>query len=342
MGNRIQNRMGKLASIDITSDIHISHWLPINKAPKKLEKHSHVLINKLLPDNPSDVLVIAGDLDNHNFVGSIFIKVLKEYYQHIIWVHGNHDFYFESKSIARHYNINSFNRLNEKIELLNEIGNVHYLDGNTIKIDGVTFGGCSMWYNNDYAKQVWSIDNDLQCLNMWFDYLNDGNAISLPKGHEFEMIGTIDYLAYFRHQYEKLKKIYLKCNVIITHIAPDWKLIKEKFKMPETTFYHFDGSELLNNLDETKMWIFGHSHSKSCYSHKSGCTLIANPLGYPSEHGMSSYTWSEKRYNPIIEKLKFITMPVGKIPNYEDLFINSEYEQKNDSIQKRAEDGDRV
>ena len=83
-----------------------------------------------------------------------------------------------------------------------------------------------------------------------------------------------------------------------------------------------DGREILNDLDETKTWIYGHTHNKQCYTYDSGCNMICNPLGYPSEHYMEPDSWSYKRNIKNFDKLKFITMPVGKLPSYDDIFKN--------------------
>jgi predicted phosphodiesterase len=289
--------------IDITSDVHVDFWvnnlLPKNKQIKLLA----TLIEKLLPPEPSETLIIAGDIGHYNKQDVLFFEILKNYYKKIIWTHGNHDLYMVSHNIQQKYHYNSFNRLNEKIELINKIPGVYYLDGSKpLEFDGFKIGGCGMWYNNDYAKQVWN-KTDVECIDMWNWCLNDSKCINIDKKQ-------INYLKYFQEQYELLKNIYLECNVIVTHVSPTWQNIPEKYKIVESTFFHFDGSELLKNINKDTLWIFGHTHDKHHFVHReSGCTFVCNPLDYGHENWI---------YDDLDRK--FVTMSVGKQPSYEEIF----------------------
>ena len=292
--------------ISITSDIHIDFWIGINMSQKNQEKRIHQLIEKVLPKEKSDTLIIAGDIGHYNHQNQLFFKIIKEYYKDVIWVHGNHDLYMVSGSVKNKFNVNSFERLENMIQLANEVDGVHYLNGNAVEIDGVKIGGCGMWYNYDYAEQVWG-KTRYECEEMWDNYLNDANYIRVPS-HGIR--GQIDNVVYSAEQLELLKSIYLECNVIVTHVSPDWSHLINRWQIPETTFYLFDGSELLKNLDSTKMWIFGHTHDKYFYTHESGCTMICNPLDYAPQN------W----YNMNLDNKRFITMEVGALKSYDEVF----------------------
>jgi len=292
--------------IDITSDIHIDFWIAINGSVKKQQGKMRLLIEKLLPEEKADTLVIAGDIGHYNHQNKLMFEVLREYYKDIIWVHGNHDLYMVSGSVKKKFDNDSFIRLDNMIKLADKIDGVHYLNGNIVEIEGTKFGGCGMWYNYDYAKTVWGMTH-IRCIQMWNDYLNDANLIRVPwKG----IRGQIDNERYFDSQLELLNKIYLDSDVIVTHVNPDWEGLLPKWKMPESTFYVFDGREMLNNLDENKMWIYGHTHDKIFYSHPAGCTMICNPLDYAIEN------WWDRD----LSDKKFITMEVGKLKSYDDVF----------------------
>ena len=98
--------------IDITSDLHLDFWIDPQNSQKKQEKMMRRLISCLLPDEPSNVLVIAGDTGHYNWQNVMFIKLLKETYNHICIVFGNHDLYLVSdkmkKSRIIEYLINYF------------------------------------------------------------------------------------------------------------------------------------------------------------------------------------------------------------------------------------------
>jgi len=292
--------------ISITSDIHIDFWVGINGSVKKQQKTMRLLIEKLLPAEKSDTLVIAGDIGHYNHQNKLLFETLREYYKNVIWVHGNHDLYMISNSVKKKYGCNSFERLEDMIKTADKIDGVHYLNGNIVEIDGFKFGGCGMWYNYDYAMKVWKMPH-IQCVQMWNDYLNDANLIKVPwKG----IIGKINVEEYFDEQLELLKQVYLKSDVIVTHINPDWENIHAKWRFPESTFFTFDGRGIIKKLDENKMWIFGHTHDKYFYSHPSGCTMICNPVDYAIDH------WWDRD----LSHIKFLTMEVGKLKSYDDVF----------------------
>lgn len=301
--------------VSITSDPHIDFWIGINGSVQKQQKRMRLLIEKLLPEEKADTLVIAGDIGHYNHQNELWFKTLREYYTNIVWVHGNHDLYMVSASVKKKFDWNSFVRLENMIKLAGKIDGVHYLNGNIVEIEGTKFGGCGMWYNYDYAKEVWKMSH-IKAMQMWNDYLNDANLIRVPwKGIK----GQIDNVKYFDEQIELMKQVYLQSDVIVSHVNPDWEGLKDKWKMPQSTFYVFDGREMLKELNDTKMWIFGHTHDRYFYSHSSGCTMICNPLDYAIDH------WWDRD----LSDKKFITMEVGKLKSYDSVFKDIKKKGKN-------------
>jgi predicted phosphodiesterase len=297
-------------NIDIISDTHVDFWVPHVDPFKDQDRKLNLLVEKILPSTISNTLVIAGDIGHHNYQDFMFFKILKKYYKNIVWTHGNHDLYMTSKSIRRDYSGNSFNRLNEKIELLGALDNVHYLNGNIVEIDGIKFGGCGMWYSNDYAKNIW-LKTDEECLDLWFKCLNDCNFVSVPIDSEFATDSVFDYIKYFNHQYQLMNNIHKDCDVVVSHVSPDWSRLLEKWKRVDSTFFHFDGSELLKNMNG-KTWIYGHTHDKYFYDNN-GTTMICNPLDY----GFNYPNWMTRN-----DLRKIITFDVGTKTSYENIFEN--------------------
>lgn len=311
-----------MKTFDCISDIHIDSWVSIRLSEFTQELLFHKLIKNILPENPSDGIVIAGDIGHYNKQNILFYRILKQYYKKILWVHGNHDMYLLSGEIKKKYLNNSFNRLNEMVLLSNDEENVEYLNGNTIEIDEVVFGGCSMWYNNDYAKKKWSKkewtmnlgekfitkiwgENDDNCKELYKLYMADASLI-YTKDEVF------DYLKYFDEQKELMQSVYQKCDVIISHIGPDWSSVLDKWNMPPTTFFYFDGKEFLNTLTKKHpIWVYGHTHDTHYYKHPSGCFMVCNPLDYGNKH------WS---VNNVPFRRKITTITVGEQPSYEDIF----------------------
>jgi predicted phosphodiesterase len=293
---------------DLTSDTHVDFWIGIHLSPKKQEKNMHLLIKSLLPENKSDILVIAGDIGHYNTQNAMFFKVLREYYNAVLWVHGNHDLYMVSNSVKKAFNFNSFERLQNMIDLSSKIDGVHYLNGDVFEFDGTKFGGCGMWYNYDYAKEVWNM-TDEGSEALWNRVLNDSNLIRTV--HPITgMVSQINNLEYYAEQRQILDSVYPMCDVIVSHITPTWEKLYEKWKVPSTTFYAFDGRDALKNLNDQNIWVHGHTHDNYFYQAEGGCTIVCNPLGYPMEYPGGKVT----------ERAKFLTIDSENIKSYEDLF----------------------
>ena len=110
----------KQVTLDVISDTHVDSWVGINHPEFTQELLLHKLIGKILPENPSDIIIIAGDIGHYNSQNMLFFSILKQYYKKILWVHGNHELYLISNKMKKQYEYNSFNRLNEFIKLSNE------------------------------------------------------------------------------------------------------------------------------------------------------------------------------------------------------------------------------
>lgn len=262
-----------MKQFDLISDTHIDFWVNMDSNQPKMKNKLKEFTKRLLPDNTSDVLVIAGDLGHYNKQNLIFLNILKETYKKILLVEGNHDLYMISRNIKEKYKNNSSNRINEMKQLASQIEGVHYLDGNIIEIDEIKFSGTGMWYDFTYGTKELNIDKS-DVFEAWEDYMNDGVYIKGIENRPYKK---------FEIEKEKLEKIIYKSDVIITHVGPDWSNITQKYKNDIcTSFYYFDGNEYFQYLNE-KIWCFGHTHEHYNYI-KDGCRFINNALGYPNEN----------------------------------------------------------
>lgn len=290
--------------VDVTSDLHVDFWIDVKKPATKQKKLITEWIAKLLPEAPSDVIVIAGDIGHYNWQNKILFDVLRKTYKKVIWTSGNHDLYMISHSIRDQFNGNSFERLGNMIALANAIDGVHYLDGTTIQIGDFTIGGGSAWYDGSYAKEKYKYgDSDIRAL--WRASMNDANLIYDPRN---TLHGILNIFEHANQENAKLDNIYDKCDLVVTHIAPDWHHIVGKYETTTTAFYCFDGREMLKGMKPNAHWLFGHTHDLFYYEHPSGPTMVCNPLGYP--------------YNGLdITRRKFKTIELGvPPPSYADIF----------------------
>lgn len=264
-------------NFDLISDTHIDFYLKPTDNDEKLNTKMDEFIQRLLPENPQKVLVIAGDLGHYERQNKLFIQKLKEFYKHIILVSGNHDYYLETQSIKNKYKRNSLNRIKEMKKFSSEIGNVHYLDGEIIEIDGVKYGGVGMWYDFSYGEKVLGACKENIYL-LWWNAMNDWECIS--------SLNIETSLEKFKEEKQKLNQIIDESDIIITHVGPDWSKTTYKYQDDLTTsFYVFDGREFFNRING-KVWAYGHTHENADYD-AYGCRFVNAALGYRSENNGS-------------------------------------------------------
>jgi predicted phosphodiesterase len=256
-----------MASFDLISDTHLDLWIKPDSNPKSHQSKIDKFIDGLIPAEPSEVLVIAGDLGHYNKQNVLMLMSLKRVYSHILFVFGNHDLYLVSGKVREKYAYNSLNRRAEMKTLAGEVDGVICLDGTSITLDGVTFGGTGMWYDFSYGLHELHMHID-HIRRVWKSSMNDSRLIhTLPS---------------FEEELTKLESIFEASDVIVTHVGPDWSKLTGKNRYdPLTSFYYFDGSSLLSRA-QGKTWCFGHTHDHYSYE-KNGCYLVNNALGYPGE-----------------------------------------------------------
>ncbi len=210
-------------------------------------------------------------------MNELAFQLLKERgYKNILFVSGNHDLYMLSKNQSSKYGCDSFTRLEEMVNLSKTIEGVHYINGNVVSIDGLNVGGIMCWYDLQFG--VVELGLTIQHLTeVWKHTSNDSRLINVKSAS-----GTLDNLALFKDQYALLKNIYKQCDVVMTHIGPDWSHVDPVYKEdPVTSFYYFDGRNLLASEHKPKLWLFGHTHNPCSYLSKYGVRMECNPLGYP-------------------------------------------------------------
>lgn len=195
-----------------------------------------------------------------------FLKRVSFQFPHVIYVAGNHEFY-HGKWIQ------------SLVTLRNECArfpNVHFLERDTVVIDGVRFIGGTMW--TDCNK------NDPLTLHALSDMMQDFKVIrhdglgytKLRPAHTLHRhIQTVDY---FKHV---LRDNLEQPTVITTHHAPSPLSVHVSYKdqVLMNGAYQSDLSELILDNPQIKLWTAGHMHHS--YRYHIGDTLVAcNPRGY--------------------------------------------------------------
>jgi len=277
------------------SDIHVDFWVTEKNIQKKrLHTEIDTLIKNLNP-MPANVFIIAGDLGHYFQQNCEFLKKIREIYEDVILVNGNHDLYLISRSMQEKYSFESLNRVTGIKEFCSKDPGLHYLDGETIKIKGITFGGAGMSWDDSYYQKIKGFKpSKSEIIQEFRDTMNDSRLIfsdginprkiNIDDYHyNFNSFSTFDPLAFFKKEKKKIENI-TSADVMITHYSPVVPpSIRKEYKNISSTFFYYNGDDDIQRIDP-EFWVFGHTHDyyEFMYRHTK---FLCNPLGYPSEAG---------------------------------------------------------
>jgi len=263
--------------IGFVSDTHLDFY--INNKANKTKNY----IRDVLKPESGDVVIIAGDISHYNHQTKELLENLTDYYNDVLFTIGNHDLYLVSKSQQSKYNLNSFKRESELEEWANNKRNIHFLNGNSISINGLVFGGLPNWYDLPTARHIIEWNSSMNDSNLIFE---DGkNHSYVNYGYYREKISTFDTQTFRKIQEEKFENL-KNIDILVTHMCPC--IIDEKYshqgnhvKKSMDIFYMTDDIKRVKKTG-TKYVIYGHNHTKTRWR-KSGIQFLTNSIGYPSE-----------------------------------------------------------
>lgn len=226
------------------SDLHV-----------EFEEHKDLSIDY----GDADVAVLAGDIGagvgGIEWAASVFDIP-------VIYVAGNHEYYYQ--------------QLHEHTENMRECAKslgIHYLECNSVEIQGVRFSGCTLW--TDYA-----VNEDVdEAMAFAKGVMADHRLIkNLNRGF---MPSDAAYI--HRCSVEWLEKEARGSRVVVTHHCPSLTGLGSRHDRNEfTPAFISDLDELMSRLNP-ELWIFGHTHDSVDVVHASGTRLVSNQLGYPFE-----------------------------------------------------------
>ena len=283
-------------SFDYISDVHLDSWLSPSKrrSANEVRKLCSTRFLKGMRGTPqNDTLVVAGDFSHSNELTVLFLAVLLEsYYKNIVFVPGNHD-------MASRRDGDSFpsyvERLQDLRNRLNGLPGAHMLFGESVEIDGVTYGGTTGWYDYSYSMKRFghSIEQGNLLFTNWWDFEN----IRAEDGGRIQ-----NFLSVYNSEEEKMAKLCGVSQVMITHMGPVGDFIAPQYAdSPYSGFFYFDGSPFLAPGNSPQVWVYGHTHTAGVFK-KGDTDFLCNPFGYRGENtsspGIVSYiSGKEIRYD---------------------------------------------
>jgi Icc-related predicted phosphoesterase len=249
--------------IQLASDLHLEH---LNRplGTRITASSSRDLLPKRIigPVPGADVLVLAGDIADGAYACKLFSDWPSEKRVPIILIAGNHEFH--DHPIGPIY---------AKLREGAALNNIHFLENDSIVIDGVRFLGTTLW--TDYRLR--SNRTQSQLMEYCGTRLKDHYRIRTGR-HDF----TPQH-ALVRHEIARawleaeLKKPFDGKTVVVSHHAPHPLSIHRRYIGDHlNAAFASDLSALMPKVD---LWLHGHVHESFDYS-IGRCRVVANPAGY--------------------------------------------------------------
>ena len=213
------------------------------------------------PKCSADICVLGGDIFpiGYSDLYEKYILRLKEHFEEVIFIAGNHEFYGSS-----------YDETIEGMKSIAERTGAHFLDiknNPSFFYKGVKFWGSTLWTDFGEGKHKTIIGYSL----------NDYRA---TQGLTTDIVEEI-------HD-ETVEKIEWDADVIITHHMP---VLREHSRIPmDAITYGFCCTDLEETIKGSgvKFWLYGHTHDNR--REKIGETqLISNQRGYQREMGSEGY-----------------------------------------------------
>jgi Icc-related predicted phosphoesterase len=215
-----------------------------------------------LPIAPgTTALVLAGDIHNDPAGLGTFVRPLAKRVP-VVLVAGNHEYFT--------HELNSM--LEQLADWATSIPDVHFLENQTVEIDGLTFLGATLWSNFDDARPALL----KKSTSMMTDYAviadrTDPRGRLRPERILREHQQSIAFLERELRARDRAR------TVVVTHHAPSLRSTQQKGE----DWDHLYGSDLDALIEDCgpALWIHGHVHQS--FDYQIGSTrVLCNPRGY--------------------------------------------------------------
>lgn len=215
------------------------------------------------PDSNADVMILAGDIITfRNFKPLGW--TLREWHKPVIYIAGNHEYYTGRPMDAGVFAFEAW--------LDQHHPNVHFLQNESLTIDGVQFFGGTMW--TDFNGM------DRDAITHAEQGMNDYNQIMLPNG---QLLRAADTVAFHMCYVEKLEQWFADGlpgkRVVISHHAP---VINPNTQHRDSRFMPaYNSLDMLPTIEtyQPALWVYGHTHE--CDDQMVDKTrIISNQRGY--------------------------------------------------------------
>lgn len=234
----------------------------------------------------NDVLLVAGDVAETYSMFVVTMSLLKEKFDHVFYVPGNHDLWCRRE--GQNY-FDSLEKLNKLLDACKRIG----VETNPMVIDEIGIIPLFSWYHESFDKEKDITGFRIPSLEM---ACKDFYACKWPEGlSNGDMSLALYFDAINDKQMKVIKEIQMTCDHIITfsHFVPRQELCPEKRMLFYPKLPKIIGSDSLEDRirsihgaegrkDASSCHVFGHTHF--CWDAVvDGIRYVQAPLAYPRE-----------------------------------------------------------
>ncbi len=219
-----------------------------------------------------ELLVLAGDITRMDVGIDKTLALFREHFRcPIVYVHGNHEFFFSSRPTVLRATKNAVSKLQ----------GVHWLDGSIVEVQGQRILGTTLWYGPARAPT-----NDPMLVSTDADWARGLVRTVGEKGvkdsvyPDFEIAGFLSWV-YEEHErsLQFLRDNLRKGDVVVSHFLPSQRSIVPQFAGAHSNGWFVTDVEALIAERQPALWVHGHTHNSVDY--RIGATrVVCNPLGY--------------------------------------------------------------
>ena len=208
-----------------------------------------------------------------------FLQRCSGRFPHVVYVPGNHEFYHGKW-------VQNIQDLRDECA---RFANVHFLERDSVTIDGVLFVGGSLWTDMNRGDPL-TLHSVVSMMSDFKIIRNDSKGF-----RRLSAMDTVD-----RHmQTKNYIQTVLRQNpdtptVVVTHHAPSTLSVHPRYEHDDLMngAYRSDLSELILDHPQIRLWTHGHTHED--FDYQIGPTrVVCNPRGYVS-HESRTLTWQPR------------------------------------------------
>ncbi|MBK9236739.1 MAG: metallophosphoesterase [Rhodoferax sp.] len=206
----------------------------------------------------ADVLVLAGDIAK----GTDALTLFADWPVPVIYLAGNHEFYGQFLDPMR----------KRMREVAKDCG-IHFLDNDSIEIDGVRFLGTTLWTDYQLDRERSQVDS----MRYVEQRLNDHFTIRTGKGTFTTQHALAQHHTARAWLQAELNKPFDGKTVVVSHHGPHPLSVHPRYIGNRLNpGFVSDLSDLMPGVD---LWLHGHVHDS--FDYRVGkCRVMANPAGY--------------------------------------------------------------